>query len=173
MNKTDVAIYIIFVLILVTGGAFWLLWNGNTVDNTRVARANASASSAQASLSASRSAAVSSAVQAGLVIEDVEVGTGAEVLPGSTVKVYYQGFLADGNQFDGNFDFGTKTETRDPIEFSLNGVIQGWQDGIPGMKVGGTRKLTIPPQFAYGEQGSGSIPGNATLTFTVKVLDTK
>ena len=103
----------------------------------------------------------------GLEVWDVKVGTGAEVRPGDQVKVHYTGWLADitAKQFDSSVVRG------EPIEFPLNGVIKGWQQGIPGMKVGGVRRLIIPPDLGYGTRGAGaSIPPNSTLVFEVELL---
>ena len=99
---------------------------------------------------------------------DVTIGDGEEVLPGACVGALYYGTLAStGEKFDGNY------ETGQPIEFSLTGVIPGWTQGIPGMKVGGVRRLVIPAELAYGEQGSGSIPANSDLVFEVQILSTR
>ena len=102
----------------------------------------------------------------GLQIIDVQVGEGDAVQPGGTVSVHYTGYLEDGTVFDSSVERGQ------PIEFPLTGVIQGWQEGIPGMQVGGQRRLIIPPELAYGANpppGSG-IPPNATLIFDVELL---
>lgn len=103
----------------------------------------------------------------GLTIEDTVVGEGVTAAAGRNVTVHYAGWLADGTQFD------SSKEKDDPFEFTLGmrEVIAGWEEGLPGMKVGGTRKLTIPPQLAYGAAGAGdTIPPNATLTFEVELL---
>jgi len=106
----------------------------------------------------------------GLQIEDTVVGSGAEAKIGNTVKVDYVGTLTDGTQFD-----TSQQEGREPFEFTIGSgqVIQGWELGIPGMKVGGKRKLTIPPELGYGEQGNSTIPANATLIFEVELLEVK
>ena len=101
-------------------------------------------------------------------IEDLTVGTGAVAVATSTVSVKYTGTLADGTVFDSTDKHGGAA-----ISFPLSNVIEGWQQGIPGMKVGGKRKLVIPPDLAYGPQGTQGIPPNATLTFEIELVDVK
>ena len=108
-----------------------------------------------------------STTASGLKIEDVTEGTGAEAKPGAQVRVHYTGWLLDGKKFDSSKDRG------DPFAFKLGGgqVIRGWDEGVAGMKVGGVRKLTIPPELGYGARGAGGvIPPNATLLFEVELL---
>lgn len=101
-------------------------------------------------------------------IEDLVVGTGDECKPNATVKVHYRGTLMDGTEFDSSYARGQ------PIEFALARLIQGWQEGIPGMKVGGKRRLTIPWQKAYGEYGNPPrIPPKADLIFEIELLGTR
>ena len=105
-----------------------------------------------------------------LKIEDVVVGTGVEAQKGKQVSVHYTGWLTDGTKFDSSKDRGQ------PFQFALGRgqVIQGWDDGVAGMKVGGKRKLTIPPELGYGPAGAGGvIPPNATLVFEVELLGVK
>ena len=109
-------------------------------------------------------------LEASLQISDVTVGKGKEAKTGNKVSVHYKGTLLDGTKFDSSYDRGK------PFEFVLGAgqVIQGWDQGVGGMKVGGKRKLVIPPLLAYGEQGiPGAIPPNATLMFEVELLDVK
>ena len=103
----------------------------------------------------------------GLVYEDTVVGEGAEAKAGQQVSVHYTGWLTNGSKFDSSKD------RNDPFEFSLGmrQVIGGWDEGVQGMKIGGTRKLTIPPELGYGARGAGGvIPPNATLVFEVELL---
>jgi FKBP-type peptidyl-prolyl cis-trans isomerase FkpA len=106
----------------------------------------------------------------GLVYEDTVVGAGAEAKAGQQVSVHYTGWLTNGSKFDSSKD------RNDPFEFSLGmrQVIGGWDEGVQGMKIGGTRKLTIPPELGYGARGAGGvIPPNATLVFEVELLGIK
>ncbi len=103
----------------------------------------------------------------GLIIDDVTLGEGALAAKGQSVTVHYTGWLTDGKKFDSSKD------RDDPFVFSLGArqVIAGWDEGVQGMKVGGVRKLTIPPQLGYGARGAGGvIPANATLVFEVELL---
>ncbi|MDP2821181.1 MAG: FKBP-type peptidyl-prolyl cis-trans isomerase [Sulfuritalea sp.] len=103
----------------------------------------------------------------GLVLEEVLVGEGAEACAGQMVTVHYTGWLTTGSKFDSSKD------RNDPFQFALGGgqVIAGWDEGVQGMKIGGTRKLTIPPALGYGARGAGGvIPPNATLVFEVELL---
>lgn len=100
-----------------------------------------------------------------LVIRDIAVGEGTEARPGATVDVHYLGVEYEtGDQFDSSWDRG------ESISFPLRGLIQGWQDGIPGMRVGGRRELIIPPALAYGPAGSGHQLGGKTLVFVIDLL---
>jgi peptidylprolyl isomerase/FKBP-type peptidyl-prolyl cis-trans isomerase FkpA len=96
-----------------------------------------------------------------LGVEDLVVGTGATVVSGDTVTVTYVGTLTSGTQFDaGTFTF----------RVGSGAVIKGWDQGLPGMRVGGKRRLTVPPNLGYGSQASGAIPANSTLKFDIVLL---
>jgi FKBP-type peptidyl-prolyl cis-trans isomerase len=100
----------------------------------------------------------------GLQIETLVVGTGDSPKATDKVKVHYTGTLIDGTKFDSSVDRG------EPITFPLDGVIKGWGEGLQLMKVGGKARLVIPPSLAYGPDGQGPIPGNATLVFEVQLI---
>jgi peptidylprolyl isomerase len=104
----------------------------------------------------------------GLRYIDQKIGGGAEAGPGKTVEVLYTGWLEDGTKFDSSLD------PNHPFTFriGIDEVIQGWHEGITGMKAGGRRRLVVPPDLGYGKQGAGGgvIPGNAILVFEVELL---
>lgn len=106
-------------------------------------------------------------VTEGLTYEEIECGGGEEAGPGDTVSMHYTGTLEDGSEFDSSVG-------GEPFELTIGAgqVIEGWEQGIPGMRVGGKRKLTIAPELAYGEAGAGDvIPPNATLIFEVELIE--
>ena len=104
-----------------------------------------------------------------LQIKDEKIGTGAAVKSEDTVVINYTGTLTDGTKFDSSYDRNTPFET----QIGVGKVIKGWDEGVIGMKVGGKRKLTIPPALGYGDQATGSIPPNSTLIFEVELVEIK
>jgi len=147
-------VFIILAVALLYGAK---MYNGN-LDKQSISRANEEKTKIIAEQKANMDK---------LQIEDVVVGTGTEAKANDRVSVNYVGTLDNGKKFDSSYDRGT------PFEFTLGvgQVIQGWDLGVAGMKVGGKRKLTIPAELGYGAQGAaGVIPPNATLHFTVELL---
>jgi FKBP-type peptidyl-prolyl cis-trans isomerase FkpA len=112
-----------------------------------------------------------------LVKSDSKVGAGAEATAGRQVTVHYTGWLYDGGRPDHKGrKFDSSRDRKEPFTFRLGGgdVIRGWDEGVAGMKVGGARTLTIPPDLGYGQRGAGGvIPPNATLVFDVELLDVR
>ncbi len=108
-------------------------------------------------------------LEGGLEYEDLVVGSGAEAKSGDMIATHYNGTLSDGTKFDSSYDRGQ------PFAFILGGgmVIKGWDVGIVGMKVGGKRKLMIPPQMGYGNMARPKIPANSTLFFEVELIAVK
>jgi peptidylprolyl isomerase len=100
-----------------------------------------------------------------LVIRDIEIGTGAEAQPGSTVDVHYLGV-----DFESGEEFDSSWSRNQSIDFPLNNLIKGWQEGIPGMRVGGRRELICPPHLAYGPAGGGHRLSGRTLIFVIDLL---
>lgn len=102
-----------------------------------------------------------------LIIEDSKVGTGAVVKKGDTVTVHYVGALQNGTEFDNSLKRGA------PITFRIGygDVIQGWEEGLIGMKVGGQRVLVVPPSLGYGAEVNGPIPANSTLLFSISLIE--
>ena len=104
-----------------------------------------------------------------MVIDDIKFGTGEEVKDGDLVAVHYKGTLQNGQEFDNSHKRGSAFE----FKVGAGQVIEGWDKGLLGMKVGGQRVLVIPPEMAYGENGIGPIPGNATLVFAIELVEIK
>ncbi len=102
--------------------------------------------------------------------DDVVVGDGEATLNNAVVTIHYTGALAETGEI---FDSSQKSELAQPVTFPLDRLIEGWQQGIPGMKVGGKRRLYIPYELGYGEQGGGPIPGKADLVFDIELFSTK
>lgn len=161
----------IFLTVLVVVGAIAIIYNKKKVENQAFSTATPSATitppaEPEATATATASGKVTTTMD-GLKIEDEKVGTGAEAVTGKKITVNYSGTLTDGTKFDSSYDRGT------PFTFNLGAgeVIQGWDKGFAGMKIGGKRKLTIPPELGYGASGAGGvIPPNATLIFEVELL---
>ncbi len=122
------------------------------------------------SLSEERAGGAPMTTESGLQYVDLVKGTGRQADSGNTATVHYTGWLANGTKFDSSLD------RKEPFSFEVGGgqVIKGWDEGVKGMKVGGKRKLIIPPHLGYGLRGAGRIvPPNATLTFEVELLEVR
>ncbi|MCR4328249.1 MAG: FKBP-type peptidyl-prolyl cis-trans isomerase [Patescibacteria group bacterium] len=151
--KSIIAYILLAALVVVAGIAFGAWWNSPAVvpQNSQVSSSNNNYTQTPMNLE----------------ITDLVAGMGAEAKAGDKVTVHYTGTLADGTVFDSSKTRGT------PFTFTLGvgQVIKGWDEGFAGMKIGGTRKLVIPPGLAYGAQQVGPIPPNSTLTFEVELLE--
>jgi len=146
----------IITFLIIIGVAAYLMYVGNPANN-------------QEETNSAENINMTDKNNEGLIVVDIEVGSGKEAKAGDTAIMHYTGTLDDGTKFDSSVDRG------DPLEFTLGTgmVIAGWDEGIPGMKVGGKRKLTIPSEMAYGDAGTGPIPGGATLHFDVELVGIK
>ncbi len=140
------------ILIIVAGGYF--IFSRNNVESTEMKK---------------QPSPTKSNTSPELKIEDTKIGTGKEVKSGDTIIIHYNGTLTDGTKFDSSYDREQPFET----VIGVGKVIQGWDQGVVGMKVGGKRKLTIPPELGYGAQTVGPIPANSTLIFEVELVDIK
>ena len=161
MTKNFIAAVVIGVLVLIIFSYFIFGLNGsapasNTTDTMAIPTA-APATAAPANTNEK------------LQIVDEKVGTGQAVKSGDTVEINYVGTLANGTKFDASADHGGPFTTK----IGVGQVIKGWDEGVVGMKVGGKRKLTIPPSLGYGDQAAGSIPPNSTLIFQVELVGIK
>ena len=163
MNQTlKFSIFIIVAAAIIYGGAWYANQLSAQTQQTQVAQGNAAVQAVQTQTQAQQK------LMAELKITDVTVGTGAEVKAGDTVNVLYTGSLDNGTVFDASSKHGNQ-----PFSFTVGAghVIQGWDLGLVGMKVGGKRELVIPSDLGYGAQGAGGvIPPNATLHFTIQLL---
>jgi peptidylprolyl isomerase len=164
-KSTRIIIWIIAIVMAAgfLGSYFLVILENNNNNNANIANTNSQQNQETAEVDPNAYK-VTGAVE-GLVTTDQVVGTGDEAHAGDTIKVHYKGTIAQsGVKFDSSYDRG------EPIELSLSQVIPGWQEGIPGMKVGGKRRLVIPASLGYGAQSSGSIPANSDLVFEVELL---
>jgi FKBP-type peptidyl-prolyl cis-trans isomerase len=148
MNKSTIVLGIIVVAAI--GLGIFLMLRDPAVSNTTIPKDQGNPTTMEQELK----------------IETLQEGTGEGAKKGDKVTVHYRGTLTDGTQFDASYDRG------EPFTLTLgeNRVIQGWEQGILGMKVGEKRKLTIPSKLGYGDAGYGPIPGKATLIFEVELL---
>ena len=164
MSKTSTIIIAIIILIIIAVGVYLLVKPGAVANTNLQSQTPSLQSQAQSTASSSPT---SYNIQ-GMKIDILNQGSGVAAQNGDAVTVNYTGTLTDGTKFDSSLNPG-----RTPFQFTLgqNSVIQGWEMGVLGMKVGEKRRLTIPPELGYGAQGAGGvIPPNATLIFEIDLL---
>ena len=152
MNKNFYIAVVIGILALIVFAYFIFGLNGGSSD-----------------MAAVPSTAPSPGADAKVKITDEKIGTGPAVKSGDTVDINYIGTLTNGKKFDSSYDRGQPFET----QIGVGQVIKGWDEGVVGMKVGGKRKLVIPPSLGYGDQAQGTIPANSTLIFEVELVSIK
>lgn len=156
----------IVLLVMIAGILFFIFRNKNTDISNQTQDLN----SQIVSTPTPESNQASSSVQpTGLQIEDIKLGEGKEVKAGDTITMHYKGTLLNGTKFDNSYDRGKPFETK----IGVGEVIKGWDQGVIGMKVGGKRKLIIPPDLGYGIREIGNIPANSTLVFELELLAIK
>lgn len=163
-------IYVVVILLVGISGWFFMSKMNDASTKSDLSSIVSPTATPTASSSPEASAEPNKSVKLenGLEIQDIVIGTGDEAQPGDMVAAHYSGTLANGTKFDNSYDRGQ------PFVFVLGGgmVIQGWDLGLVGMKVGGKRKLIIPPQLGYGDRGAGggAIPPNSTLYFDIELM---
>lgn len=164
-NKYNLSI-ILFLIAIAIGGGIYFLSNKSTNQPLATPTPEVTIESTAEPIATATSSAKTK-MEDKLIIQDEKVGTGAEAVAGRKITVNYTGTLIDGTKFDSSLNPG-----RTPFQFTLGAgeVIQGWDQGFAGMKVGGKRKLTIPASLGYGAQDMGAIPSNSTLIFEVELL---
>jgi FKBP-type peptidyl-prolyl cis-trans isomerase len=174
MSKSRLVMTVAFVLMAAGCNEAGQNAGSTTASSTTTTKSTESGSSVSATAKVTGGAEGASGgnvhkLASGLQYEDVVVGSGKMAEPGMNVSVHYTGTFTDGVKFDSSLDRGT------PYTFQLGAgeVIQGWDEGIKGMRIGGKRKLTIPPDMAYGSAGRPGIPPNATLLFDVELVGVK
>ena len=161
MTKNFVAAVAIGVLVLVIFAYFIFGLNGSTAPTSNTTDTMVIPTAQQAPTTAGSNEK--------LQVVDEKIGTGNPVKSGDTVDINYVGTLTNGTKFDASADHGGPFTT----QIGVGKVIKGWDEGVVGMKVGGKRKLTIPPSLGYGDQAMGSIPANSTLIFEVELVKIK
>lgn len=173
-KKTGIAVAVALVVIFIIFGGYGVISgmfggsNAGSNSSADITNTNADTQTTDNGTSTPDTTTMQNPTQ--LEMQDVTVGTGAEAVAGKTVTVNYTGKLTDGTVFDSSLNPG-----RTPFSFTLGAgqVIQGWDMGVAGMKVGGTRILVIPASLGYGAQANGPIPANSTLIFEVQLLSVK
>ena len=165
MSKKYLSVTIFLAVLLVAGGIY--IFSTGRSGNNQPFQTSAPSATIEAAGELIATGSAKPQMEDKLIILDEKVGTGAEAVAGKKVTVNYVGTLINGTKFDSSYD------RNEPFIFNLGAgdVIKGWDQGVTGMKIGGKRKLTIPPELGYGAQGAGGvIPANATLIFEVELL---
>lgn len=168
MDKKYLGVIIFLFSVAIVGGIFIVTTNKSQGPQNSPLPENSVSATIEPSGSPEASGSAKTIImENGLKIEDQVVGTGSEATSGKKVTVNYLGTLTNGTKFDSSFD------RNQPFSFNLGAgeVIAGWDQGVAGMKVGGKRKLTIPPSLGYGSRDLGTIPPNSTLIFEVELLN--
>ncbi len=170
------AVFVFLITFVLIGGAGWLFWRQTQdINNLAANLATLTGSHTPAPIAKNAPAGTTDPSRVvtfpdGLKVEDLLIGPGLEVRAGDLISVHYIGTLADGKKFDSSYD------RNEPLVTILGAgkAIKGWDQGISGMKIGGKRRLIIPPDLAYGEKGfENLIPPNATITFEIELLDAR
>jgi len=181
MSKNFVPFLIVLVIILIGGfGILFMLTQSNVNSDklniteqsepTGIAIPTAQNSPVQPTPTVTQKPLSTDTLPSGLVIEEIVLGEGDEVKSEDTIVIHYTGSFTNGQKFDSSLDKNQPFET----QIGVGQVIKGWDEGIIGMKVGGKRRLIIPPALAYGQQGiPGSIPPSSTLIFELELLEIK
>jgi FKBP-type peptidyl-prolyl cis-trans isomerase len=151
----------VIILAFLSASSYWLLKKSPTYVKTLDKTMENNQNNTQPSIIPSK--------PENLGIEDLKIGQGPEVKSNDTITVHYSGTLTNGQKFDSSYDRNQPFET----QIGVGQVIQGWDQGLLGMKAGGKRRLTIPPELGYGNQDMGSIPPNSTLIFEIELLAIK
>ncbi len=160
-----IAVAVAFVGYTLFGGEVSRLFQNNNNNNmTLDSNSNVSGETSDTPTNEANKAPVN---RNGVIINDLVIGTGFEIAPGKLASVHYILSLQDGTVLQNSKDFGQ------PFQFTygVDSLIQGWDIGIAGMKVGGTRTIVIPPELGYGSVAQGPVPANSTLVFTIELLD--
>jgi FKBP-type peptidyl-prolyl cis-trans isomerase len=166
VSKKYLAVTIFLVTLILAGGAYAFVTKEPKSQDLQTSNPSATIAAVATPIATSSANPISMQTDK-LIIQDEVVGTGAEAVAGKKITVNYAGTLTDGTKFDSSYD------RNEPFLFTLGAgeVIQGWDQGFAGMKIGGKRRLTIPSSLAYGPNGiPGAIPGGATLIFEVELL---
>jgi FKBP-type peptidyl-prolyl cis-trans isomerase len=169
MNRFAPALAAVACAAIVVSGCYSNDYSSSSTSSSAGAASGTTAAAKVDSMAPSAAKAKVHKLASGLQYEDLVIGDGKMAEPGLTAVVHYTGWLTDGTKFDSSYDRGA------PLTFEIGAgrMIGGFDEGVRGMRAGGKRKLTIPPDLGYGAQGSGPVPPNATMVFEVTLLGVK